>query len=197
MKKTKTSSQTREKLLDAAYLEVYKNGYNAASTTNILKSVNIPKGSMYHHFSSKKDLVLAVIKERINLKMDKNFDFSYKQNITIYESLKNTYKKMSQNENLIIHGCPLHRLMVEMSSVDDDFKKILDIYYKIFVKQLSLLLKKGIDLGEFENFDTNEFAKYIIHSTWGILSISPSLSSIEQFNTQTQIILESIKAKQK
>ena len=197
MKKSEKKSQTREKLLDAAFLEVYINGYNAASTTKILKDTKIPKGSMYHHFSSKKELVLAVIKERINLKMDDYFDFNYYENKTVYKTFEDTYKKMAKNEILIINGCPLHRLMVEMASVDGDFNKILNLYYKQFVKKISLLLNKGIQINEFKKFDTKEFAKYIISSTWGALSISPNLSSKEQFTKNYLIILETLKTKVK
>ncbi len=35
--------ESREKLLDAAFLEVYKNGYHGASTAAILKNAGVPK----------------------------------------------------------------------------------------------------------------------------------------------------------
>jgi TetR/AcrR family transcriptional repressor of nem operon len=44
---------------------VYTNGYNGTSMSMILEECNIPKGSLYHYFKSKKEMVLAVIKERL------------------------------------------------------------------------------------------------------------------------------------
>ena len=56
MKKEKTKS-SRDKLLDVTFNEVYKYGYCGAATANILKKAGVPRGSMYHHFESKKALV--------------------------------------------------------------------------------------------------------------------------------------------
>jgi len=197
MKSNNKESLTRQKLLDAAFLEVYINGYNAASTTNILKTTKIPKGSMYHYFKSKKELVIAVINERIFLKMDDYFDFRYYENKTVYKTLEDTYIKISNNEILIKNGCPLHRLIVEMSSVDEDFNKVLNTFYKQFIKKLSFLLQKGIENKEFIEFNTEQFAKYIITSTWGALSIASELSSKQEFINNSNIILETIKNKSK
>ncbi|MFA7570564.1 MAG: TetR/AcrR family transcriptional regulator [Sulfurimonadaceae bacterium] len=57
---------TREKLLDIAFEEIYHNGYANTSVDKILKKANMNKGSMYHFFKSKKELGLAVIRERVN-----------------------------------------------------------------------------------------------------------------------------------
>jgi len=187
--------QTRDRLLDAAFMEVYIHGYNAASTTKILKDTKIPKGSMYHLFASKKDLVLAVIKERIFPKMDIYFDFTYSETKSVYKIIEDTYIKMSKNEILIINGCPLHKLIVEMSSVDKEFEEILNMYYLKFISNLDTLLKKGIEIKEFKDFDTQELSKFIISATWGALSISPTLSSKEEFINNYKIILDLIKTK--
>jgi len=61
---------SRDRLLDAAFTEVYKFGYSGAATASILKRAAVPRGSMYHHFSSKKDLVLAMIKRGLYQKSE-------------------------------------------------------------------------------------------------------------------------------
>lgn len=66
----KHSQPTREKILDVVYALVYIHGYNGTSMSMILKECGIPKGSLYHFFTSKKEMVLAVLKERISPKMD-------------------------------------------------------------------------------------------------------------------------------
>lgn len=63
-------STTRDKILDATFKLVYKYGYNGTSTAMVFKECNIPKGSLYHYFKSKKELVLAVVTERIAPKID-------------------------------------------------------------------------------------------------------------------------------
>ena len=46
---------TRDHLINAAYEEIYEKGYQGANTSNILKILDMNKGSMYHFFKSKKE----------------------------------------------------------------------------------------------------------------------------------------------
>ena len=118
--------ESREKLLDAAFMEVYKNGYHGASTASILKSAGVPKGSMYHFFNSKKDLILTATQERIFPKMDVFFDFTAHEGKNIFQTLECIFGRMSEHPFLIKNGCPLHRLMVEMAPLDNDFEDKLN-----------------------------------------------------------------------
>jgi len=61
MKKT----STREKILNSAYKLFYKKGFNGTSIDDILKDAQLNKGSLYHIFKSKKEVLLAVIEEKI------------------------------------------------------------------------------------------------------------------------------------
>jgi len=195
MKKMDKKSETRSKLLDAAFIEVYVNGYHGASTAAILKIANTPKGSMYHFFPSKKALVLAVIKERIFPKMDYFFDFTYQNEKSVLQTIEQIFQNMGQHAFLIQNGCPMYRLMVEMAPLDEDFNKILNEHFKQFTDQLSELLKKAIELNEFNAFDTEGFSRFMITSTWGALSVSPSLSSRKNFEQHYNLILDLLKTK--
>lgn len=87
---------TREKLLDITFEEVYIHGYAATSVDTILKKAGITKGSMYHHFKSKKELVLAMIEERLFVKMDIFFNFEKVEGRSVLESIRNTYAGMAK-----------------------------------------------------------------------------------------------------
>jgi AcrR family transcriptional regulator len=63
MKKELKSLLTREKLLAAAMEEFSSKGYDSASVNDICKSSGVPKGNLYHNFSSKEALYLACVKE--------------------------------------------------------------------------------------------------------------------------------------
>lgn len=184
---------TREKLLDITFDEVYIHGYTATSVDTILKKAGIPKGSMYHHFKGKKELVLAMVQERLFPKMALFFDFEPKEGMSVIDTLRNTFAGMSKNRPLITYGCPLYRLMVELSPVDDEFDALLSSKVKDMQGKLTLLLQSGIEIGEFnETLQTQDFAAYILESTWGVLSLSPSLSSSKHFIKHSKYILENL-----
>ena len=184
---------TREKLLDITFDEVYIHGYTATSVDTILKKAGIPKGSMYHYFKGKKELVLAMVQERLFPKMELFFDFDRKEGTTVIDALRDTFAGMSRNKPLITYGCPLYRLMVELSPVDETFDTLLSARVVQMQVNLAHLLHKGIEDGEFnETLPTKEFAAYILESTWGVLSLSPSLSSSKHFIKHSKFILNTL-----
>lgn len=191
MSKKQTS---RDKLLDVTFEEVYKFGYGGASTSAILKKAGVPKGSMYHHFSSKKGMVLAMIEERLTPKVRDFFDFELKIDSTALAVLTYTLKKISNNKMLIAHGCPLHRLMFEMGTLDSDIASACEAEFDNLTTNLAKVLKFGMKEGSIQSADSKEVAAYIMAATWGLLSRPASSSSKEQFLNDSNLLLNSIKA---
>ena len=54
---------TRNKLLQAAFEEIYRRGFQAASLDTILIKAGVTKGALYHHFPDKAALGYAVVDE--------------------------------------------------------------------------------------------------------------------------------------
>ncbi|WP_457747863.1 TetR/AcrR family transcriptional regulator [Sulfurimonas sp.] len=117
---------TRQKIINSAYKLFYKRGFNGTSIDDILKDAGLNKGSLYHVFKSKKEVLLAVIKEKI--------EDSLKEE---YEEIATVKKPLIFLENKLLnidffdfkHGCPLNNLVQEMSPVDEDVAKaLLKIY---------------------------------------------------------------------
>jgi len=186
------AKSARERLLDVTFEEIYINGYAATAIDTILKKAKAPKGSLYHHFGSKKNLVLAMIQERLFPKMDSFFIFKKVDN-SVYKSFKLILLQIAKNNQLITYGCPMYRLIVELSPVDKDFDNLLQKKYSQLVSSIEILLQSGIDDGEFnKNLDANHFAKFILSSVWGILSLSPSISNQKNFLEQSKFILEAL-----
>ena len=123
MKKT----STREKILNSAYRLFYEKGFNGTSIDDILKDAQLNKGSLYHIFKSKKELLLAVIEERIAPILTEED----------YKIIQAEPKPLDFLEQKLLnidffdfkHGCPLNNLVQEMSPVDVDVAKaLLKIY---------------------------------------------------------------------
>ena len=187
------AKNTREKLLDVTFEEIYINGYAATAVDVILKKAGVPKGSLYYHFGSKKNLVLAMIKERLFPKMDNFFIFKKVDN-SVYKSLNLILQQIAKNRQLVTYGCPMYRLIVELSPVDKDFDNLLQKKYLELVNNMETLLKSGIENGELKKtLDTNSFAKFTLSSVWGILSLSPTVSNQKNFLEQSSFILELLK----
>jgi AcrR family transcriptional regulator len=57
--------RTRERLLQAAFREVHRSGFQRAGIDTILAATNVTKGALYHHFESKEALGYAIVEEVI------------------------------------------------------------------------------------------------------------------------------------
>lgn len=58
---------TRDEILDAAALIFREKGYHATSMRDIARAVELQKGSLYHHVSSKQDILLALLDRALDL----------------------------------------------------------------------------------------------------------------------------------
>jgi len=55
----------RQRVLDAAASLFQAQGYSATGTQDIFATAGITSGAFYHHFAGKKELGLAVVRERV------------------------------------------------------------------------------------------------------------------------------------
>ena len=164
----------RENILDAVFALVYTRGYNGTSMSMILKACQIPKGSLYHYFPSKKVMVLTVLKERIAPRMEQFYDLENHNDDHEIDTLIAAIIKVADNKELLQYGCPLNRLNQEMAPVDADFaSEINSIYEKLKDKIVHLLSNSRLE----ENVNINALSEYVIASVWGALSLSPQQSS--------------------
>jgi TetR/AcrR family transcriptional repressor of nem operon len=55
------SNSTKERMLGAGLSMLLRHGYNDLGIQAVLKETGMPKGSFYHHFTSKEDFALQVV----------------------------------------------------------------------------------------------------------------------------------------
>jgi AcrR family transcriptional regulator len=64
MSRSKATSEARQRILDTADRLFYQEGVRAVGIDRIIDEANVAKMSLYKHFPSKDDLILAVLKFR-------------------------------------------------------------------------------------------------------------------------------------
>ncbi|GIN90026.1 TetR family transcriptional regulator [Siminovitchia terrae] len=68
MRVTKKAEERRNEILDAADELFGQKGFDGTTTKDILEKVGIARGTLYHHFKSKEDIMDALI-ERFNVRL--------------------------------------------------------------------------------------------------------------------------------
>src|SRR5262245_10035351 len=132
--KKRNPDLTRENLLQAAFWEMYRNGFRAADLDAILKKARVTKGALYHHFDSKAALGHAVIDEVIQnrildrwLRPLERAEDPIRGIIEVLGAF--TADKLRE---VCEFGCPLNNLAQEMSPVDEIFRKKIHRIYKLW-----------------------------------------------------------------
>ncbi|MBF0454487.1 MAG: TetR/AcrR family transcriptional regulator [Magnetococcales bacterium] len=132
MKIKRTPDETRELLLDAAFHEIYFNGFQGASLTTILAKTNLTKGALYHHFKNKKALGYAVIDECFPKKLDQIFFRPLRDEDDFFAGYERALLECDPEwkRMLVRYGSPGFKLAQEMSHLDEGFQNRLDRIFK-------------------------------------------------------------------
>ena len=155
----KNSNDTRQKLIDITYDEIYEKGYQGASLSEILSKAQVHKGSMYYFFKNKKEMAMSALKEKMKDRFTKRY-----ATILQYESnILNELFKVLNNISLrdFKKGCPLANIVQEMSNLDVDFDAMSKGFYEDLKKCFKDILDKAILLKELKACDTQKLALYI------------------------------------
>ena len=135
--------RTRECLLQAAFGEVYRSGFQSASLDTILASTGVTKGALYHHFESKEALGYAVVEEIIAA----DLRAKWLRPLLKGKDPINTLIGILQSESLrpedVRGGCPLNNLAQEMSPIDEGFRKRLARVFQAWQQGIAAALREG------------------------------------------------------
>jgi TetR/AcrR family transcriptional repressor of nem operon len=180
----KTSDITRQKLLEAAFAEIHRNGFQAASLTQILADTALTKGALYHHFPDKKALGLAVIEEVIRPSMADMMFAPLRGTDTPLAALQALLQSKAaiDDPTMVVLGCPLNNLMQEMSPVDETFRLHLNALFEDWVKVVAAALERGQQAGKVrQDVDAGETAFFIVSALEGCIGMSKNTQSVQAF----------------
>jgi TetR/AcrR family transcriptional regulator, transcriptional repressor for nem operon len=140
--------RTRERLLQAAFREVYRTGFQSASLDTILASTGVTKGALYYHFKNKEALGYAIVEEVIA----PDLRTKWLRPLYMAEDPINTLIDIVQSESVrpedVRGGCPLNNLAQEMSPLDEGFRKRLAILFRAWQQGIAAALRQGQTRGK-------------------------------------------------
>lgn len=168
----------RENIIKISSDLFHKYGYNNVGLSQILKEVEIPKGSFYYYFSSKEDLLIEVIQYFIN------------ETITIFNSFPKTIKGMygffnayfDRFESLgFTRGCPIGNFALELSDLNEKARQCLLSWTQFMEKEITQILI----LENHETKEAEKLASFVVSAFEGVIlkaKIEKSKKSLEEFN---------------
>ncbi len=134
---TLKTERVRLKIIEATDDLLYHKGYNQMSFSDIAEASGIPRGNLNYHFSTKHEVLTAVIDYRVQ-QMRTMLEAWSKSIPTPLERLKR-YAKIPLNErdNVSHFGCPMGSLNTELGKHQPQLQSISRIQFDVFREWLN------------------------------------------------------------
>jgi TetR/AcrR family transcriptional repressor of nem operon len=190
--------RTRERLLQAAFQEIYRSGFRGTDLETILDTAGVTKGALYHHFDSKEALGYALVDEVIlGLIRDKWFRPLQNSENPI-DALVSVVQSTSLKPEHVRCGCPLNNLAQEMSPLDEGFRKRLAKIFSEWHDGIAAALREGQKRGVVRSdVDPDETATFLIAANEGCWSLAKNSQDVRVLQSGMRSMiryLESLRA---
>jgi len=178
-------NRTRERLLQAAFREVYKVGFQSAGIDTILAATNVTKGALYYHFESKEALGYAIIEEVVaEITRDRWFlPLERSKDKDPIDALIGIVRAIPHRPRDVKNGCPLVNLAQEMSRLDEQFRKRLETIFHSWKEGIALLLRRGQSQGTVRrDLVPEETASFLIAMVEGYEVLAKNAQDVKVWN---------------
>jgi AcrR family transcriptional regulator len=165
--------RTRERLLQAAFREVYKSGFQTASLDTILAAAGVTKGALYYHFKNKEALGYAILEEVIAPDSRAQWLRPLQRGKDPIDTLIGIVQSLSVRPEDVRGGCALNNLNQEMSPVDEGFRKRMATVFRAWQDGIAAALREGQTSGTVRrDVEPAEAAGFLIAMVEGYASLS-------------------------
>jgi TetR/AcrR family transcriptional regulator, transcriptional repressor for nem operon len=177
---SRNPERTRRNLLEAAFEEIHKSGFRGTDLETILERAGVTKGALYHYFESKEDLGYAVVDEVIaEIGREKWLRPLQKAENPI-DVLAEIFQGSSTTPEHIRGGCPVNNLVLEMSPLDEGFRKRLAKQFDDWREAIAGALRRGQQKGLVRgDLDPEEAAMFLMATYEGYISLAKNSQDAE------------------
>ena len=168
----------KEKIIQHAFDLFAEKGYTETTMDDIVQSLGMSKGGIYNYFKSKEEMFLAIAESRFNKRhkvvSEFNGELSNKEKIIKYI----TWTLTGLFDDKTSKGARFTFEFWSVLSRNPEMREKSLNRYKLFYKDLSLIIKMGIDEGEFYEDTDIESICYIILATMDGIGFVSSVMSV-------------------
>ena len=171
MSDVKTKDNTKNQILDAALKVFVKSGYAETTMSDIVEESGLSKGAIYHYYSSKKELFLALIDYWENYFFINiiNKDLTNSSSDDLLRDITSDVIKTFKSSKYIFLA------ELEFWSLANHDKEVRYRTTALYVKLLDLfkkIISKGISDGEYKNIDLDVASLSVMTALQGVIWFS-------------------------
>jgi TetR/AcrR family transcriptional repressor of nem operon len=175
---------TRGRILDAAANEFQHRGYHATSMHDIMRIAQVPGGSVYHYFPTKKSLALAVIEERVAESLAETWIEPVRKAPSASQGILSVFDAVAKSiSDRAVLGCPVTNLALELSLADPDFQNALRAAFERWEKAIEERLHEQPVGQKRKEIDPRGLATLVVAIFSGAMSLAKAAQSAAPLRT--------------
>jgi len=159
---------TRDRLLNVAAELILARSYGAVSVEDVCEKAGARKGSFYHFFKSKRDLVLEVLDRRNRECHEILFIPAFRTGLPPIERIRRAFDILCeledqeyQREGQIL-GCFAGNIALEMGTQDEKIRKKAREFFESFAGYFEEALRDAVAAGEVKHPDVRIVARQMV-----------------------------------
>lgn len=182
----------RERVLDAAADLFQVQGYAATGIQELFRAASVTAGAFYHHFESKKQLGLAVVRERVASAVEATWLAPLRDAPTTFDGVAAVFAAIARelDGNRAVRGCPASNLTLELAYADPDFRRELRTVFDRWRAVLAAKLAGDMASRAVRKRDPDALAGYVI----SVYSGAMALAKVEQRSEPLTACLAELRA---
>lgn len=162
----------RGRVLDAAAELFQARGYHGTTMHEVAAAAGVTGGAMHHHFSSKKALGLAVIRERVAPAVRETGMEPVTRAATAADGVAAVFDKIASGLEAAgaVRGCPLNNLALELSFGDREFSAEIAAVFAEWRGALADKVRADQDAGRARGRNPEAFATFVVSAYSGAMA---------------------------
>src|SRR6185437_832690 len=153
-----TASSSRDHLIEVGLELMRKHGYGATGLQEILEQAGVPKGSFYHHFSSKEEFAAVIIERYAAMAGEHATGVLSNKRQAPLKRLRRYFEELIQMAGQLapIQGCLLGSLSLEIAGDSPLLQDRLRSNFAIWQAIVATVLREAVDKGDLPKFTNPE-----------------------------------------
>ena len=142
---------TKDNLIEVGLRLIHTAGYTATGINQILEAADVPKGSFYHHFTTKDEFVMEVIRRYAAGEQERWEKLLDDSNLSPLKKLRRYFKDLMATYGRRggpIAGCLLGNLSLEVAGQNEEIRKLLRQAFDAWQNAIAQTVSEAIEKQE-------------------------------------------------
>lgn len=173
-KRTNDPQAVRRRIVDAAYQAFVTQGYLATGMSELRAKASVSGGAMAHHFPVKRELGLAVIRDRVAEAVQQTWIEPLRVCSDAPTAIDRIFTEIISelSRNGSVSGCPLNNMAMEVSAHDEEMQEALGAIFAAWEEALSRRFQEDIRLKRVDGIRPDSLATLVIAAYSGAMAMA-------------------------